>query len=93
MTASAVPASVTDDDDVERSLLAFLAKKTKTSWEVDRELFVVGGLSSLFAMELVVHLEQTFGVAIGGPDLKLDNFRTVRAMVALVARLRAPDGE
>ncbi|PXX71483.1 methoxymalonate biosynthesis acyl carrier protein [Nocardia tenerifensis] len=92
MTASAVPAPTTDDD-VERSLLAFLEKKTKTSWEVDRDLFAVGGLSSLFAMELVVHLEQSFAIAIGGPDLKLDNFRTVRAMIALVARLRAPDGE
>jgi len=42
----------------------------------------------MFAMELVVHLESAFGLTIGGPDLKLDHFRTVTAMTALVLRLR-----
>jgi methoxymalonate biosynthesis acyl carrier protein len=41
----------------------------------------------LFALELVVHLENAFGVEVAGPELKLDNFRTVDAMTALVGRL------
>lgn len=41
----------------------------------------------MFAMELVVHLEQRYGVAILGEDLKLDNFRTVERMTSLVLRL------
>jgi methoxymalonate biosynthesis acyl carrier protein len=73
---------------IEADVLAFLESKTRTSWQPDVDLFATGGLSSLFAMELVVYLEQTFGVVIAGPDLNLDNFRTVRAMVALVRRLR-----
>jgi methoxymalonate biosynthesis acyl carrier protein len=36
----------------------------------------------------VVYLEKTFDVAITGTDLKLDNFRTVNAMTALVLRLQ-----
>ncbi len=39
-------------------------------------------------MELIVHLEATYGIAITGPDLKLANFRTVERISALVQRLR-----
>ncbi|MFB7248932.1 methoxymalonate biosynthesis protein [Streptomyces populi] len=73
---------------VEESIQAFLRERTKRSWELDVDLFATGGVSSLFAMELVVHLEKTFSVTIAGPDLMIDNFRTVRTMTALVGRLR-----
>ncbi|MEI5101834.1 acyl carrier protein [Streptomyces sp. PmtG] len=68
--------------------MRFLEARTKRSWERDVDLFASGGLSSLFAMELVVHLEKSFGVSIRGADLRLDNFRTVAAMTALVTRLQ-----
>jgi methoxymalonate biosynthesis acyl carrier protein len=74
--------------EVEDKLLAFLRERTGQEWTVDRDLFAEGGLSSLFAMELVVQLESTFDVEVAGPDLQLANFRTVTAMSALVARLR-----
>jgi methoxymalonate biosynthesis acyl carrier protein len=44
-------------------------------------------------MELVVYLEEAFGVEVGGDELRLDNFRTVRAMTALVGRLRGSTDE
>lgn len=72
---------------VERRLLDFLTERTKVPWEPDADLFAAGVVSSLFAMELVVHLESTFGVTVEGDDLTLDNFRTVRSMVAMVRRL------
>ncbi|MEU1240791.1 acyl carrier protein [Micromonospora parva] len=78
-----------DEQEVEQTLLAFLGQRTKSTWEPQRDLFAVGGLSSLFAMELVVFIENTFSVSIGGSDLRLDNFRTVSTMVALVTRLRS----
>lgn len=74
---------------IEQNLLRYLESRTTTSWEPDRDLFTTGGLSSLFAMELVVYLEKSFDVVIMGTDLRLDNFRTVRAMTALVRRLQA----
>lgn len=74
---------------VEESLLRYLESRTTTSWDLDRDLFDAGGLSSLFAMELVVYLEKSFDVVIMGNDLRLDNFRTVRAMTVLVCRLQA----
>ncbi|ARZ67332.1 putative acyl carrier protein [Streptomyces albireticuli] len=73
--------------DIADELLGFLAARTRTTWERDQDLFAVGGMSSLFAMQLVVHLEKTYGVTISGADLMLDNFRTVDAMVRLVHKL------
>jgi methoxymalonate biosynthesis acyl carrier protein len=74
---------------VEEALLAFLTERVKAAVEPDQDLFGAGLVSSMFAMQLVVHLEEAYDIAIVGPELKLDNFRTVRAMTALVLRLRA----
>jgi methoxymalonate biosynthesis acyl carrier protein len=82
-----------DQDRTERELLDFLRDRTGDEWTAGRDLFSEGGLSSLFAMELVVHLENTFGIEISGADLQLANFRTVDTMIALVVRRRADAGE
>ena len=73
---------------IEGALTSFLAEKAKTSVQPDQDLFASGLVSSMFAMQLVVHLESAYDIAIIGPDLKLDNFRTVQAMTNLVLRLR-----
>jgi methoxymalonate biosynthesis acyl carrier protein len=73
---------------IEDALLAFLAERIKTEVAADQDLFKSGLVSSMFAMQLVVHLEESYDIAIIGPDLKLDNFRTVQAMTCLVLRLR-----
>lgn len=75
-------------ESVEKALVAFLAERVKATVDVDQDIFRTGLASSMFAMQLVVHLEETYDIAIIGPDLKLDNFRTVQAMAALVLRLR-----
>jgi methoxymalonate biosynthesis acyl carrier protein len=80
-------ASVTAEA-VESALASFLAKKVGTSVEPDQDLFASGLVSSMFAMQLVVHLEESYDIAIVGPELKLANFRTIQAMVRLVIRLR-----
>jgi methoxymalonate biosynthesis acyl carrier protein len=74
--------------DVQELLLSYLAERTGTAWQPTVDLFASGAVSSLFAMQLVVHLEQTFGVALDGEDLTLANFQSVRAMARLVHRLR-----
>lgn len=72
---------------VTREIREFLTGRVKQDVPVDQDLFRTGLVSSMFAMELVVFLEQTYGIAIVGPDLKLDNFRTVEGMTSLVGRL------
>jgi len=73
---------------IEEALLSFLTERVKTTVASDQDLFKSGLVSSMFAMQLVVHLEECYDIAIIGPELKLDNFRTVQAMTGLVLRLR-----
>ena len=78
---------------VEEALTEFLAEKTSTLVEPDQDLFASGLVSSMFAMQLVVHLEESYDIAVLGPELNLDNFRTVQAMARLVIRLRSGSAE
>ncbi|MEU9080481.1 acyl carrier protein [Kitasatospora sp. NPDC004745] len=86
------PLGPTDDETVQKELLRFLESRTRTSWLPDTDLFGDGGQSSLFAMELVVHLEKSFGISIRGANLRLENFRTVTVMTAMVRRLQQAAG-
>ncbi|WP_194910929.1 acyl carrier protein [Catenulispora rubra] len=77
------------EESVGGKLTAFLEARTRRVWEPTADLFESGAVTSLFAMELVVHIEQTFGVTIEGDDLQLDNFRTIAAMSEMVSRLKS----
>jgi acyl carrier protein len=56
----------------------------------EQDIFALGFVNSLFAMELVMFIEKSFGARIPNNELKLDHFRSVNAMVALVQRLTTP---
>lgn len=79
-------------ESIQKELLGFLSERIKTEVELDQDLFGSGLVSSMFAMQLVVHIEEAYDIAIVGPDLKLDNFRTVETMTGLVLRLRDAAG-
>lgn len=66
----------------------FVAEQTGINPEVGQDLFATGIANSMFAMQLVVFLEQTYSVTVAGADLQLPNFRTAKSMAALVSRLR-----
>ncbi|MEU8379816.1 acyl carrier protein [Streptosporangium sp. NPDC048865] len=57
--------------------------------EIDesQDIFALGFVNSLFAMELVMFVEKTFDVTIPNEELRIDNFRTADAMSRLVSRL------
>jgi methoxymalonate biosynthesis acyl carrier protein len=55
----------------------------------DEDIFALGFVNSLLAMQLVNFVEKEFGVTVADEDLDLDNFRTLAAMDALVERKRA----
>jgi methoxymalonate biosynthesis acyl carrier protein len=84
-----VDAAPATRDAIERELLSLLRARLKTPVTAGQDLFADGVITSMFAMQLVVQLEQSFDVAIVGPDLKLANFRSVAAMADLVQRLRS----
>ena len=50
------------------------------------DIFQLGFINSLFAMELVMFIEKQFDLTIPGDQLRIDNFRTASAMSELVAR-------
>jgi methoxymalonate biosynthesis acyl carrier protein len=55
----------------------------------DEDIFALGFVNSLLAMQLVNFVEKEFAVTIDDEDLDLANFRSLRSMDALVERKRA----
>jgi len=56
----------------------------------DEDIFALGFVNSLLAMQLVAFVEKEFGVQVGDEDLDLDNFRSITAISNLVARKQGP---
>jgi methoxymalonate biosynthesis acyl carrier protein len=52
----------------------------------DEDIFALGFVNSLFAMQLVLFIETELQVTIENEDLDFDNFRTINAMASLVER-------
>lgn len=55
----------------------------------DEDIFALGFVNSLLAMQLVSFVEKEFSVEIDDDDLDLDNFRTINNIDALVAKKSA----
>lgn len=58
----------------------------------DTDLFEAGILDSLAFVDLVLHLERTFGVTIAIESLELDHFRSITAMAGFLGRHRNGNG-
>jgi methoxymalonate biosynthesis acyl carrier protein len=72
---------------VTSELLSMLSNRLKTTVRPEQDLFAEGMINSMFALELVVQIENRFNVAVEGRDLDMANFRSVNAMANLVRRL------
>jgi acyl carrier protein len=65
----------------------FLLKSfNKKELNDDDNIFSLGFVDSLFAIELVIFIEKTFGIAVENEDLDLENFKSVNALCQLVKR-------
>ncbi|MBF8187069.1 acyl carrier protein [Nonomuraea sp. K274] len=53
----------------------------------DDDMFATGYVNSLFAIQLVMWLEQRYGVEVTGADLDIANFRSISDVAALANRL------
>jgi len=51
-----------------------------------QDIFALGFVNSLLAIQLVSFLEKEFGITIEDQDLDFENFKTVNNMDALVER-------
>ena len=50
------------------------------------DMFALGFVNSLFAMQLVTFVETQFGIEIDSDDLEMENFRSIQAITQLVER-------
>ena len=55
----------------------------------EENLFESGLINSLFAVQLMTFVERKFGIEIGMDDLDIENFKSVAATAAFVARKSA----
>lgn len=62
-------------------LSRFVGDKT---FEDSDNIFEKGLVNSLFAMQLVVFIENDFGITMQNEDLELENFKDVNSIVALI---------
>lgn len=77
-------------DDTRVKTRAFLARFFQHYELHDNDdIFGLGFVNSLFAMQLVLYVEQEFGITVENEDLDIDNFRSIDAIVQLVDRKTA----
>lgn len=75
------------EEQTNTTILSFITGRFPQAQLTDtRDIFSLGFINSLFAMELVMFIEKEFAVTIPNDELRIDNFRTVSAMTDLVQR-------
>lgn len=52
----------------------------------DEDIFALGFVNSMFAMQLVLFIEKEFQVTIENEDLDFENFKTINAIANLLER-------
>ncbi|WP_224360433.1 acyl carrier protein [Hyalangium versicolor] len=66
---------------------AFLARHVRGVEVKDGDdIFVMGLVNSMFAMQFVEFIEKRFNIEVGPEDLDMNNFRSINAVTALVER-------
>jgi methoxymalonate biosynthesis acyl carrier protein len=68
----------------------FLAEHIAEPVADEDDIFARGLVNSMFVVQLVAFLEETFDIQIDGEDLVFENFRSVKDIDTLVQRLAAP---
>ncbi len=66
---------------IKQFLMRFIRKP---DLDDDDDIFALGFVNSLFAMQLVMYLEKEFAIVIENEDMSLDNFRTIHRMLAFI---------
>ena len=76
---------MTDNSEIKQTIKAFLSNAFRDGDAADDDnIFTLGYVSSLFAMELVLFVEKTFEIKIEDEDLDLKNFCSVNAITEFV---------
>lgn len=73
----------------------FLSKRIggEVSFSCEDDIFKLGLVNSLFALELVIFLEKTFAITIENEDLDLNNFNTIGNLEKFILCKKADEYE
>lgn len=89
LTSNGTPADPPSEPGDRSRLRAFIEPRMPGITFGDGEdIFSLGFVNSLFAMELVLFMEKTIGTRIPNEELAMEHFRSIDAMTDLSARLR-----
>ena len=80
----AVAAQISEIKDIVRRFL--LSAINVEEIQDDQHLFESGLVNSLFAIQLMTFLEKTFAIEVVMDDLDIENFESINAAAAFVAR-------
>lgn len=73
--------------DTRDKIMEFVKSRSKESeLNYDTDLFGGGYINSLFALEIVVFLEDTFKIKIKNKEITESNFRTINSIAQVVER-------
>jgi methoxymalonate biosynthesis acyl carrier protein len=70
--------------DVRSTIRRYLDKAITEEFRDDDDIFALGVVDSLFALQLVTFVESEFSITVELPDLDIDNFCSVDALTRLV---------
>ncbi|MDX2938776.1 acyl carrier protein [Streptomyces ipomoeae] len=78
--------TVNTADEIERAVRAFLATEDgDPPPEADEDLFQSGRMDSLFAIQLISHIEDVFHIEVDVDELTLTQFATIAKITQFVA--------
>jgi acyl carrier protein len=81
-----------DESDAEQAITAFLCERFGVEQpSADANLIESGVLDSMMFVDLIVFIEERFGVVAELDDLEIDNFATVASMARFVIARLGPD--
>ncbi|MCY8935161.1 acyl carrier protein [Bacillus atrophaeus] len=76
--------------DIKLKIKAFLSRFFRKRELLDNEdIFELGFVNSLFAMQLVMFIEKEFSIRIDNQDMDMENFRSVTKIAELIERKSA----
>ncbi len=77
-----------DHSQIEADILQFVQARCpqSTGLATDTDLLDEGLLDSLLLVDLIFHLEERYGVSLGGDQVSPGNFRSVRTIAGLVQK-------
>lgn len=76
--------------EIKTKLKQFLSKFFRNyDLHEDEDIFSLGFVNSLFAIELVLFVEREYQITVENEDLDIDNFRTINALAGLIERKTA----